>query len=199
MSNLCQDIHLLTACTISNYNLLQKSRIFSVLSTTIITESVILTITMELTKTDLQLLRLLQQDCRQPITEIAKEMGIPVTTAYDKVRRMEERGIIKGYAALLNEAEVNFRTTALILVSVGYPPRTEFSQEQVAERLAAFEEITEIYIIAGDWDLMLKIKSQSIEDIGDFVIKQLRNIEGIAKTKTIAVFRKVKETVSLPI
>jgi DNA-binding Lrp family transcriptional regulator len=46
---------------------------------------------------------------------------------------------------------------------------------------------------------MLKIKSQSIEDIGDFVIKQLRNIEGIAKTKTIAVFRKVKETVSLPI
>lgn len=154
---------------------------------------------MELSETDLRLLRLLQQDCRQPITKIAKTLGIPATTAYDKVRRLEERGIIRDYMAILNEEELGLPTTALVLVSVGYPPESEFSQEAVAERLAEFPEISEVYIIAGDWDLMLKIRSQSIEDVGHFVIRQLRNVQGIAKTKTISVFRRVKETLRLPI
>ncbi len=154
---------------------------------------------MELSETDLKLLRLLQQDCRQPITKIAKTLGIPATTAYDKVKRMEERGIIKGYTAILNETEVGLPTTALVLVSVGYPPGSEFSQEVVAERLSEFPEISEVYIIAGDWDLLLKIRSRSIEDVGNFVIRRLRNVEGITKTKTISVFRRVKETPNLPI
>ncbi len=153
----------------------------------------------QLSETDIKLLGMLQQDCRRPITEIAKALGIPATTAYDKVKRMEEKGIIDGYVAMLNEGKLGFPTTALILVSIGYPSGSDFSQEAVAEKLAGFSEITEVYIIAGDWDLMLKVKSRSIEDVGGLVTKELRNIEGINKTKTIAVFRKVKETPILPI
>lgn len=153
----------------------------------------------QLSETDRELLRMLQHDCRRPVTEIAKELGIPATTAYDKITRMEERGIINGYAALLDESKLGLPTTALILVSIGYPSGTDFSQEAVAENLSEFSEIIEVYIIAGDWDLMLKVKSRSIEDVGDLVTKKLRNIEGISKTKTIAVFRKVKETPILPI
>lgn len=154
---------------------------------------------MKLSETDLKLLRVLQEDCRQPVTNIAKRLRIPVTTAYDKVNRLEEQGVIKGYTSILNERELGFPTTALVLVSVGYPPGSEFSQEAVADSIAAFPEVSEVYIIAGDWDLMLKIRSRSIEDVGIFVIRKLRNVEGIAKTKTISVFRRVKETPKLPI
>jgi DNA-binding Lrp family transcriptional regulator len=160
---------------------------------------VIITVIMRLSETDLRLLRMLQQDCRQSINNIAKTIGIPATTAYDKVKRMEKRGVIEGYAALLNEPELGLPTTALVFVSVEYPQESDFSQEAVAQTLSEFPEITDIYIVAGDWDLMLKIKSSSIEDVGDFVIRRLRKVVGVKKTQTIAVFKKVKETPTLPI
>ncbi|MGV9102748.1 MAG: Lrp/AsnC family transcriptional regulator [Candidatus Thorarchaeota archaeon] len=179
--------------------MLRKNRNIPVLNAIDISVYVIITNMSDLSETDTNLLRMLQQDCRQPITEIAKDFGIPATTAYDKVKRMEERGIINGYVAMLDEEKLGLPTTALILVSIGYPSRADFSQEAVAERLSEFSEIVEVYIIAGDWDLMLKVKSKSIEDVGELVTKKIRNIEGISKTKTIAVFRKVKETPVLPI
>ncbi len=154
---------------------------------------------MKLSEADLALLRILQEDCRQPIKHIAKRLGMPITTVYDKIKRMRRDGVITGYIATLDHDKLGLPTTAIILVAVEYLSGVEFSQEAIAERIAAFPEVTEVYIIAGDWDLLLKVKTKSIEDVGTFVIGKLRNVEGVRRTKTIAVFKCMKEVRTLPI
>ncbi len=153
---------------------------------------------MRLSETDIKLLRLLQQDCRQSTKAIAKELGIPITTTYDKTKRMKKEGIIKDYRAILDQGKLGLPTTTFVMVSVEYPD-CEFSQVDVAKRIAAFPEVTEVFIMAGDWDLILKVKARSIEDVGEFVIDRLRKVDGVKKTKSISVFRKIKESPVIPV
>jgi Lrp/AsnC family leucine-responsive transcriptional regulator len=150
---------------------------------------------------DLAVLALIQRDCKLTARQIAKKINSPITTVFAKMKRMEELGIIKGYRAILDSRKLDSSTTAFILASVSY--RTEknevISQREIAKEISKFQEVQEVHIITGDWDLLIKIKAENVDTAGKFVIDKLRFVKGIEKTLTCMVFETCKETTEIQI
>jgi DNA-binding Lrp family transcriptional regulator len=151
---------------------------------------------------DTAILTLVQRDCKLTAREIARKIDSPITTVFAKIKRMEELGIIKEYRAVLDPKKLYCSTTAFILASVTYGVRNEerpFSQRDKAAEIAKFPEVQEVHIITGDWDLLIKLRAESVDLIGQFVIDKLRFVKGIEKTLTCMVFETCKETTEIPI
>ena len=154
----------------------------------------------KLDEKDIAILKLVQENSKLTANQIAKKIGSPITTVFAKTKRMEELGIIKQYRAILAPEKLNLGTAAFILASVSYRSKsddTPVSQRIVAEEIARFPEVQEVYIITGDWDLLVKLRDENVNAIGKFVVDKLRLIKGLEKTLTCMVFETVKETTSL--
>ena len=155
----------------------------------------------KLDEKDLAILTLIQENSKLTANQIAKKINTPITTIFAKTKRMEEMGIIKQYRAILSPEKLNLGTAAFILASVSYREKNEdqtsISQRKVAEEIARFPEVQEVHVITGDWDLLIKIRGENVEAIGNFVVDKLRLIKGLDKTLTCMVFETVKESTIL--
>jgi DNA-binding Lrp family transcriptional regulator len=155
----------------------------------------------KLDEKDLAILQLIQENSKLTANQIAKKINSPITTVFAKTKRMEELGIIKQYRAILAPEKLNLSTAAFILASVSYRTKnddTSVSQRDVAEEIARFPEVQEVYIITGDWDLLVKLRAENVDAVGKFVVDKLRLIKGLEKSLTCMVFETIKETTSLP-
>ena len=156
---------------------------------------------MRLDEKDIAILSLIQNDSQLTAKEISRKIGIPITTVFAKIKKMEEQEIIKGYRAILAPEKLGSGTGAIILASVSYGSTvgnvSSVSQRVVAEEIAKLVEVQECHIITGDWDLMIKLRAEGVEAVGRFVVDKLRCIKGIEKTLTCMIFETVKETTAL--
>ena len=157
----------------------------------------------KLDEKDLAILALIQENSQLTARQIAKKITAPLTTVFAKIKRMEEQGMIRGYRAIVAAEKLGAGTSAFILASVSYSSKkanTTVSQRTVAEEIAKFPEVQEVHIITGDWDLLVKLRAESVDAVGKFVVDKLRLIKGLEKTLTCMVFETVKETtkISLP-
>jgi Lrp/AsnC family leucine-responsive transcriptional regulator len=160
--------------------------------------------TAKLDEKDVAILALIQENSKLTARQIAQKINAPITTVFAKTKRMEELGIIREYRAVLAPEKLGSGTAAFILASVSYRAKADdvpVSQRAVAEEIAKFPEVQEVHIITGDWDLLIKLRAESVESIGKFVVDKLRLIKGLEKTLTCMVFETVKETtkVHLPL
>jgi len=150
-----------------------------------------------LDKRDVNILKLLQENCKMTAKEIAKKIGSPITTVYAKIKRMEELGIIKQYKAILDSKQLDKGTTAFILTSFAYRPggrEKPLSQREVAKHIAIFPEVQEVHIITGGWDILIKVKADHVDTLGKLVMDKLRMVEGVENTLSCIVYETVKET-----
>lgn len=150
---------------------------------------------------DMQILRMIQDDCQLTAREISNTLDLPITTVFARIKRIERLGIVKGYHAVLDNAKLGFGTTAFILASFAYRDKgtTALSQREVSGKIADLPEIQEVHIISGDWDILMKVKARDVESVGKFVVDRLRLIKGIEKTLTCFVFESGKESTSIPL
>jgi len=155
----------------------------------------------KLDEKDSAILTLIQENSKLTAKQIAKKINAPITTVFAKIKRMEELGVIKEYRAIVAPEKLSAGTAAFILASVSYRAKADdapISQRVVAEEIARFPEVQEVHIITGDWDLLVKLRAESVDAIGKFVVDKLRLIKGLEKTLTCMVFETVKETTRLP-
>jgi len=151
----------------------------------------------KLDEKDSAILTLIQENSKLTAKQIAKKINAPITTVFAKIKRMEELGVIKEYRAIVTPEKLSAGTAAFILASVSYRAKGDdapISQRVVAEEIARFPEVQEVHIITGDWDLLVKLRAESVDAIGKFVVDKLRLIKGLEKTLTCMVFETVKET-----
>ena len=152
---------------------------------------------------DIEILDLLQKDCKMTAKAIARKIDSPVTTVFAKIKRMEEMGIIKAYKAILDSGKLNKEATAFILASFSYRLEggSPLSQREIAKQVGKFPEVQEVHIITGDWDILIKVKEKDVNAMGRFVVDKLRTVKGIEKTWTCMVFGSEKETtdIALPV
>jgi Lrp/AsnC family leucine-responsive transcriptional regulator len=156
--------------------------------------------TVKLDEKDIAILALIQENSKLTARQIAQRINAPITTVFAKTKRMEERGIIREYRAVLAPEKLDSGTAAFILASVSYRAKADgvpVSQRAVAEEIVKFPEVQEVHIITGDWDLLIKLRAESVESIGKFVVDNLRLIKGLEKTLTCMVFETVKETTKI--
>ncbi len=144
-----------------------------------------------LDKKDLQILDSLRQNSRKTVKEIAIEIGMPRTTVFERIRRLEAGGVIKSYTAFLDYEKLDLSTTAFVMVA--YDPSKHIGQKQVAGEIAKLTGVYEVYIVSGEWDLMAKVRGKTMTSIGDLVVGKIREMPGVAKTLTFPAFYTIRE------
>ena len=154
----------------------------------------------KLDERDVAILSLIQADSALTAKQIAKQVNAPITTVFAKIKRMEELGVITEYRAIVAAEKLGVGTTAFILAAVSYRTKADdspISQRTVAEEIVKFPEVQEVHIITGDWDLLVKLRAESVDAVGKFVVDKLRLIKGLEKSLTCMVFETVKETTKI--
>ena len=141
--------------------------------------------------TDLRLLKELRENARENIASLSKKLGIPRTTVHYRIKKLVEEGVIEKFTVKPNYKKLDLGTTAFILAR--YDPDSGLNQREVAERIAALDGVYEVHIIAGEWDLLIKVRAPSSEEVGKIVVDRLREIRGIGQTVTMVSFVTVKE------
>lgn len=140
---------------------------------------------------DFAILGELKEDGRQSTADIARSTHLPRVTVHERIRKMRERGVIRCFAALPDYAKLGQPVTAFVFVS--YLPGPT-SQREVADKIAKLENVFEVFVVSGEWDLLLKVRGKSMEEIGGLVIDRIRSLPGVARTLTTACFTTIKES-----
>jgi Lrp/AsnC family leucine-responsive transcriptional regulator len=150
---------------------------------------------------DQQILRKLQEDITKSYKIIAEELDIPVTTVYNRVKKMEENGVIIGYKPILDPAKLGYPTTSFLLITLRFKDaqNNPLDIELIADEIAVNPNVQEVHVVAGDWDLLVKMKTENVQQIGDFINQKLRYIEGVEKSLSCISFGTRKETLDLPL
>lgn len=136
---------------------------------------------------DRKIIRLLQEDARKSFNKIADSLGIAVGTAYNRVKNLEDIGILKGYSILLDSAKLGYGLTALILIEADGRYLSEVEQE-----LAKLDEVICIYDITGDYDIAVVARFKNRASLNDF-IKSTLKMSHVSRTVTNVVLNVVKE------
>lgn len=144
-----------------------------------------------LDETDREILDLLVVDASRSIAEIARLLSMPRPTVQYRVQKMRERGIIKAIKAIPDYAKLGKQVTAFVLVN--FLPNPDVSQRELAEKVSKLQGVHEVHVISGEWDLLLKVRVGSMEELGRMVIDKLRAMKGVGHTVTCASFTAVKE------
>lgn len=141
---------------------------------------------------DTKILNIIQQDARISNAEIARQVGLAPSAVLERVRKLEERGVIRGYAAEIDAAQVGFGLTAFVFV------RTSFCGS-IGEALARIPEVLEVHDVAGEDCYLLKVRAKNTDDLGKFFREKLKMHPEIVSTRTTVVLQTIKETTALPL
>lgn len=148
-----------------------------------------------LDSSDLQIMAMLQTSGRMSQADIARALNIAPSAVLERIRKLEARGVITGYAALIDPAAVDYRMLAFIAVRGGSGPR----DHQTGQRLAELPEVLEAHHVAGEDCYLLKVRARDPQHIAELLRTSIGAIEGITSTRTTIVLETIKETPRLPL
>ncbi|MCD2199718.1 MULTISPECIES: Lrp/AsnC family transcriptional regulator [unclassified Halobacterium] len=149
---------------------------------------------MELDETDREILRALQADARKPFSEIAREIEMSSATVHDRVNRMEEAGVIRGYHADVDPKAAGLGTSAIVGL------RVEQGREQDAlDRLADIDGVQEIHLTTGEWDIILRVYAEDTDTLRELMFEEIADVDGFARSQTMVVLATEYESHELPL
>jgi len=137
------------------------------------------------------ILQTLRKNARASTKAIATATNLPRVTVHDRITKMQQQGIIKAFNITIDYKKIGLPTEAYIFIS--FLPNPDLSQRDLAKRIATMPGVYAVHIISGEYDLLLKVRGATLEDIGILVVDKLRKIKGVGRTLTCACFETVKE------
>ena len=143
---------------------------------------------------DLQILGLLQQNCKLSWGKIGEEVGLSAPSVIERVKKLEENGTIRSYQAILDGRTLGLDVTAFIGVLIAQPT----SIQVVEQRVTVLDGVLESHHVTGDYTLLVKVKTKNTQSLEE-LIRQLRSIEGVARTVTMVVLSTHTERVQVPL
>jgi Lrp/AsnC family leucine-responsive transcriptional regulator len=141
---------------------------------------------------DEKILAELVRDGRKSVVEISDDLRIPRATVQERLKKLVDSGVIRKFVAIPDYSKTGKQVTALVLVS--FRNAENVSQRNLAEEMSRIPGVYEVIVISGEWDMVLKVRAGSVEEIGTLVVDKLRMMKGIEKTQTCVVFQTVKES-----
>lgn len=141
---------------------------------------------------DLQLLKLMQTNARITQAEMAKQVALAPSAVLERVRKLEARGAIRGYHAVIDPRLVD--RALLAFVAVRADERDAAAGMPIARALAALDEVLEVHHVAGDDCYLLKVRARDAEHLGQLLRTQIAAIAGVRSTRTTIVLESMKET-----
>jgi Lrp/AsnC family transcriptional regulator, leucine-responsive regulatory protein len=146
---------------------------------------------------DRRILELLRQDGRMAHAVVAKEVGLSGPAVHDRVRKLEQKGIISGYAAVLNAAALDRSHVAFIMVTLS--EGSEFAlDEPIVARICEEPDVLEFHRIAGQDCYLIKVRCATNKDL-EQLLRRIRRVRGVARTRTTIVLSTELEKPSIDV
>lgn len=143
--------------------------------------------------TDEQILTILQNDARISNAEIARQIELAPSAVLERIRKLEDRGVIRGYHTEIDPRAVDFGLTVFVTV------KTSECGADAEEALVAIPEVLEVHDVAGEDCFLLKIRTKDTEALGRLHREKIRPIPSVISTRTTVVLQTYKESNALPI
>src|SRR4029453_13641869 len=144
---------------------------------------------------DAKILSILQENARTSNAEIARQVDLAPSAVFERIRKLEERGVIEGYAPRVNPKAVGLPLLAFIFVRDDDKP----GEDKAARHVAEIPEVLEVHHVAGEDCLLVKVGVQDTEALGRLLKERLGRIATITSTRTTIVLGSVKESSRLAI
>jgi DNA-binding Lrp family transcriptional regulator len=129
-----------------------------------------------------QILRILQEDSTITIKEMAKALNLSTTPVFDRIKRMEKAGVIKGYVAIVDGKSIGKSLIVFINISINKHGRNAINE--FVDAITAFPEVQECHHISGDADFLLKLVMEDIEAYNQFILDKLSVLPNIGKVES---------------
>ncbi|MEM3731654.1 MAG: Lrp/AsnC family transcriptional regulator [Candidatus Bathyarchaeia archaeon] len=140
---------------------------------------------------DYKILEALQEDSRQTYTGIGKKLGIAHSTVYDRIKKMEQHGIIKKYTAVIDVEKVGNKKTTAIMTIYTDPKESE----KIAEKLSEAPQVLEVYTsLSEELLIVAKVVAENQESLHSFVANYVAPLKGVLRIRTSIITKKFKET-----
>jgi len=137
---------------------------------------------------DKKILRWLQRKGKVYGAKMARDLAVPESTVYDRIKKLQCHGYIRNYIALIDPEKVGMGTVAFLRIFV------ELNKvNSVANELSKFEEVSEVYAVAGDFKILIKVRVKSLGDLDKFIEENISALEGISNYYPVITLRKYKD------
>lgn len=144
---------------------------------------------------DAKILNILQHDGRTSNADLARQVGLAPSAVLERVRKLEERGVLRGFTALIDHTALGLGLLAFILVRSSDPTGTD----HVAKLIAKAPEVLEVHNVAGDDCFVVKVRARDTKDLSRILKKRFGTIKAIRSTRTIIVLDTIKESTVIPV
>ena len=146
---------------------------------------------------DLKILRLLREDGRMPHAAIAKEVGLSGPAVHERARKLEQRGVIAGYTAVLDPEALDRSHVSFVLVTLS--EGDEFAADDpIVARICDEPDVLEFHRVAGEDCYLIKIRTATNRDL-ERLLRRIRSIHGVARTRTTIVLSTELEQPSIEV
>ncbi len=150
----------------------------------------------ELDRIDRRIVACLQRDGRATNVQIAREVHLSTAQCLRRVRNLEQSGVIRRYAALVDPGRLGLAVSAYVSIAIG---REDASRAREVERLINdFPEIVECHAISGDFDYMLKVVASDLKTLSEFLTDRLLQLQGVAGVRSAICLEEIKPLSPLP-
>ena len=143
--------------------------------------------------TDREILEILQSDARISNAEIARQIGLAASAVLERIRKLEDRGVIEGYSTRIDPRQVGLGLTVFVSV------RTSECGGGVDEALSAIPEVLEVHDVAGEDCYLIKVRTKDTEALGQLLREKIKLIPKVLGTRTTVVLQTFKETNAVPL
>src|SRR2546423_1381634 len=144
---------------------------------------------------DRRILSLLQQDARLPNAEIARRVGMAPSATLERLRKLEERGVIQGYEVRLDPRKLGLGLTAFIFVKA----QDKAGELDTGEKLKQHPNVQEVHHIAGEDCYLVKVRATDAEELGKMLRTDFSLMGSVRSTRTTIVLGTLKESTRIPI
>ncbi len=139
---------------------------------------------------DFQIIRLLHDDARMANAAIAREVGLAPSAVFQRIRKLEGEGIIRGYHARLDPDALQQGLLAFVSVQTGEGARAA----ETSAMLAAIPEVVEVHRVVGDDCFLLKVRVRDTTALGALLDEKIQRLPPVASTRTTIVLSTAKDT-----
>ena len=138
---------------------------------------------------DRKILALVQRDAKLAQAEIARRVGLSTAAVNERLKKLEQAGVIRRFCAVVDPKAVGVQVTAFIEVFIEHPRY----EEPFIRRILELDEVQECHHITGEFSVLLKVRVRDMESLQKLVISQLNGTEGVRQTRTVMVLSTLKE------
>lgn len=151
----------------------------------------------DLDEIDRKILRLLQEDCRLTMQELAERVGLSASPCHRRIKMMEEAGIIRRYVAQVDQRKLGLPVS--VFVSIKLERQREKDLEAFAKAISRWPEVLECYLMTGHRDYLLRVVVEDLSAYEKFLKQKLTLVPGVASIESSFALDQIKYSIAVPV